>query len=89
MDTTRRDDLDIRTIANSRILQRKQGNQRFVLAQSDARKAPDAAIGRAGYAKARARDCGVMRPRIVFKRVEPPGQFDEQSLIGSSSSPRR
>jgi hypothetical protein len=68
-------------MANFRILTRKQGNQRFILAQGHARKPPDAAIGRAGKAKARARDRGVMRPRIVFKRVKQPRQFGEQSLI--------
>ena len=73
--------MDSRTIANSRILTRKQSNQRLVLAQGDARKTPNAAIGRAGYAKARAGDRGVMRPRIVLEGVEQPGQFGKQSLV--------
>jgi hypothetical protein len=68
-------------MANFRILTQKQGNQRFILAQGHARKPPDAAIGRAGNAKARARDRGMMGPRIVFKRVKQPRQFGEQSLI--------
>ena len=75
------DHVDGRTISDSRILPRKQGNQRLVLAQRDARKTPGAAIGCAGYAKACARDCGVVRPRIVLKGVEQPGQFGEQSLV--------
>src|ERR1700674_4998682 len=73
--------MDSRTISNPRILARKQGNQRFVLAQGDARHPPNAAIGRATYAKARTRYRGVMRPRVVFKGVEPPEQFGEQPLI--------
>jgi hypothetical protein len=78
---TGRGHVDSRTVADSRIPARKQGNQSFVLAQSDARQAPNAAVGRSTYAKARARYRGVMRPRIVFKGIEKPGQFREQLLV--------
>jgi hypothetical protein len=70
-----------RAVANSRIVAREQGDQRFVLAQWDARKAPDAAIGCAGDAKTCAGDCRVVRPRIVLERIEQPRQFGKQSLI--------
>jgi hypothetical protein len=70
-----------RAVANSRIVAGKQGDQRFVLAQWDARKAPDAAIGCPGDAKTCAGDCRVMRPRIVLERIEQPRQFGKQSLV--------
>jgi hypothetical protein len=70
-----------RTVANSRIVARERSNQRFVLAQRDTGHAPDAAIGRACYAEARAGDRSVMGPRIVLERVEQPRQFGEQGFI--------
>lgn len=79
--STRRDHVGGRAIANSCILTRKQTNQRLVLAQGDARQTPNAAIGRAGYAKARARDRGVVGPRIVLERVKQPREFGEQSFV--------
>ena len=47
----------------------------------DARQTPNAAIGCASDAKACARDCRVVGPRIVLERIEQPGQFREQSLV--------
>ena len=69
-------------MANSRIVAGEQGDQRFVLAQGDARQTPDAAIGCARDAEACARDRSVVWPRIVVTWIEQPGQFGEQSLIG-------
>ena len=74
--------MDSRTIADSRILARKQGDQRLILAQGHTGQAPDPAIGVTGYSEGRAGDRGVMRPRIVLKGVEQPRQFGEQALIG-------
>jgi hypothetical protein len=68
-------------VANSRIVAGKQGDQRFVLAQWDARKAPDAAIGCAADAKTCAGDCRVVLPRIVLERIEQPRQFGKQSVV--------
>jgi hypothetical protein len=76
-----RDHLDSRTIPNSRIPARKLSDQRLILAEGDTGQAPDPAIGVTGYSEARARDRGMMRPRIVFKRIEQPGQFAEQPLV--------
>ena len=65
MRSTRRDHVGGRAMANSRIVAGKQGDQRFVLAHGDARQTANAAIGCASDAKACARDCRVVGPRIV------------------------
>ena len=70
-----------RTKPNPSILTRKESDERLVLTERDARKTPDATIGRACNAEACARDCGVMRPRVVFEGVKQPGRFSEQSLV--------
>ena len=72
------EDVDSRTIANSRNPRAKANRSALCPRRGDARKMPDPTIGRAGYAKTCARDSGVMRPRIVLKWVEQPAQFGEQ-----------
>ena len=54
------------TVGQYRILAswREQRNQRLVLAKRDRRETSNPAISRPSYAKARAGDCGVMRPRL-------------------------
>src|ERR1700677_218008 len=68
-------------MANSRVVAGKQGDQRFVLAEGDARQTPYATIGCASDAQTCARDCSVVWPRIVLKRIEQPRQFGEQALV--------
>ena len=80
--STRRDHVGSRAMANSRIVVVKQRDQSLVLAQRHPGQPPHATIGRARDAKTCARDCRVVGPRIVLERIEQPGQFIEQSLVG-------
>src|SRR5271163_2844471 len=65
--STRRDYEGSWAMTNSRIVAQQQADKRFVLAKGNARQTPNAAIGCASDAKACARDCSVVWPRIVLK----------------------
>jgi hypothetical protein len=62
-------------------------DERFVLAQGDAGKPPNSKIHRAGHGEARARDRCVMRPWVVFKRIEQRRKFREQCFIHALATP--
>ena len=87
--STRRDHAGGRAMANAHIVVGKQGDQRFVLAQGDARKASDAAIGRARTPR--------LAPEIVAWWGQgscSSGSSSQDSSVSSrsyvsSSSPRR